>query len=291
MLRLLPRFLFVGIIATTLAAGRPCFGQPTAKPNVQQPGEQALENGFQVRLLPAATIKEMQQQDQLFELEVEFKSMRFRWVNTTDAKTGEKKRELIWYLVYKVVNRPLDRPTDTTKLKPVNNHDPLPSPAFIPRFTLMTQRSANGATRTYQDMILKDALQIINKRESRYAGQPALKHNVAISGPVPTVTPKNAKKDNAVYGVAMWRGVDPKTDFLTVAASGFSNAYLEKGGLTYRKVIMMKFKRPGDEFFQSEGEFERIDADDRSDSKTYYPRWVYVPDDVAAAKKKAAKQP
>lgn len=279
-------FLFAGIIATTLTAAPPAVAQIGAAKKVTQADDQPLQNGFQVRLVPAATIAEMQKQEQLFELEVTFKSLRLRWVPVANPQPGGKKRELVWYLVYKIVNRPLDRPKDETLLTPINKHDDLPPPTFIPQFTLMTQRSENGATRSYQDVILPNALKEINKRESRYKGQPALQHNVAISGPVPKPTPKGAAKEDARYGVAIWRNVDPKADYVTVAVSGFSNAYIEKGGLIYRKQIMMKFKRPGDEFFQSEAEFERIEADDPNDSKTYYPRWVYVPDDAPAPKKK-----
>lgn len=278
------RIFAAAAIAAALLVSVESASAQIAKKSIVAPEEKALENGFQVRLLPAATINEMQKQEQLFEMEVTFKSMRLRWVELTDPKTGEKKRELIWYLVYRAVNRPLNRPEDTTMRKPVNTHDDPPTPTFIPRFMLLTQRSENGATRSYRDSIIPEALKVINKRESRYEGQPSLKHNVAISGPVPAVTPAGAAKENAVYGVAMWRDVDPQADYVSVAISGFSNAYIEKGGLTYRKMILMKFKRPGDEFFQSEAEFDRIDADDRNDSKSYYPRWIYVPDDTPPEK-------
>ena len=41
--------------------------------------------------------------------EVRYKPLRMIRVNVTDPKTGEKSRELIWYLVYRAVLRPQER--------------------------------------------------------------------------------------------------------------------------------------------------------------------------------------
>lgn len=307
----------------------------TASAQVTEPEEgQLLSNGFVVRLAPTATIKEMQKQERLFEMEVTFKSMRMRWVNITDPKDPTKKtRERVWYLVYKAVNRKLDVPDDGG-LVAKNEEDEIKPPYFIPRFTLVT--TDNNEYKIYRDVVIPEAIADIRKRESRYEGQGPLINTVDAAKPVPQPVAITDKQQNAIYGVAMWRGVDPKTDYFTIYMSGFSNAFMDRKSAeqlnveqlrrlnlelgrkaedlasldkdqllallfpklgmdeqVYRKVIVQKFKRPGDEFFETELEFDRIPADDPKDPKSYYPRWIYVPDDARepAAKKPAPKPP
>ncbi len=42
---------------------------------------------------------------------------------------------------------------------------------------------------------------------------------------VPPATPEDKGDENAIYGVAMFRGVDRETDFFTIYMAGFSNGY------------------------------------------------------------------
>jgi len=314
------------VLPVATASGQP--GKAGSKPAGGGAGAPddlpTLTNGFEVPLSPAATIKEMQRQEQLFEMEVTFKSMRMRWVEVTDPNTGKKSRELFWYLVYKAVNRPLPRPAESATEQPQNVEDTVPPPLFVPRFTLVTDDS--DGTKIYRDVVLPQVVADINKRESRYPEQPKLQHSVAISGPVPPPVPKSAGEKNALYGVAVFRGVDPETDYFTVYMSGFSNAYVDRsaaeemtaeeltnlyissGGdagavenrnkqelldllfpklgdtsMIYRKIIVQKYKRPGDRFLQTEREFERIRADEPTDPNTHYPRWIYVPESAGGS--------
>lgn len=240
---------------------------------------EVLTNGFAVKLDAVATIKEMQKQDNLYVMEVTFKPMRMRWVEVTDPKTGRKSRQLIWYLVYKAVNRKLQRRQEAAETTPHNAEDKVPTPLFVPSFTLVT--TDGGVQQIYHDVIIPEAHADILKRERRYPGQPLLKDGVGVVGPLPAPVPEGAKDEQSIYGVATFQGVDPETDFFEVYMSGFSNAFVKKNGLTFRKTIHQKYQRPGDRFFQTEAEIKR-DGD---------PEWIYWPDDVPPKKQPAAKKP
>ena len=129
-----------------------------------------LINGFEVRLDPVVTNEEMNRQPDLWVMEVTFKSMRMRWIDMTDPKTGRKTREPVWYLVYKAVNRPIDRRKDTANTRPQNVEDAVPRSLFVPEFTLV---GTDGGTRKiYNDVLFPRAQAAINKREARYPHQP-----------------------------------------------------------------------------------------------------------------------
>lgn len=288
---------------------------PAAGAGVRAP----LANGFQVRLDAEANSEEIVRQEQLYVMEVTFKPMRMRWVYVTDPKSGVKKREVILYLVYKAVNRPLDRRVDTSGTKPKNVEDVVPKMMFVPEFTLV---ATDGGKRVpYHDVVIPEALADIRNRESKPYRKVELKDTVNIVGPVLPPAPETAKTENAIYGVATWRGIDPDTDFFTVYMSGFSNAFLDRaaagkltqpqlvdiyvglGGnrnaaaamkkdellarlfpagakkIVYRKTIVQKYQRPGDRFFLTETEINR-DGD---------PHWMYWPDDSDGGKIVAPK--
>ncbi len=277
---------FSAVLLVMVAAGM--FASRVSAQPSSDAAKLKFTNGFEVGVDSVATLQEMQQQENLYVMEVTFKSMRMRWVDVTDAKTGKKSRELVWYLVYKAVNRPLPKRQDNSDIAPKNEEDPVPLPLFIPELTLVT--NDNGKQQIYHDTIYPIGQADILRRESRYKGQPTLKNSVQATGPVPPPspepkpqqagTPMKVVPEKAVYGVAIFRNVDPDTDFFTVYMSGFSNGYRKENGMTLRKTIVQKYLRPGDRFFQTESEIKR-DGD---------PKWMYWPDDTPG-KISAAKQP
>jgi hypothetical protein len=240
---------------------------------------QPLIDGFEVRIEAIANGEEMKRQEDLWVMEITFKSMRMRWVNITDPKTKIKKREAVWYLVYKAVVRPMDHRKDVKGVIPQNLEDPIPLSLFVPEFLLQTTDS--DSSKIYHDTIIPEAqADILKNREKRYARQPHLKNTVEIVGPIPAATPYNAKVENAIYGIVTWRGVDPRTDYFKVYMTGFSNGFNVQNGVVLRKTIVQKYKRPGDEFFQTEKEISR-DGE---------PVWTYWPDDsVSPAKASTTK--
>lgn len=259
--------LLPACLVQTAAAQQPANGGSTIPGANTDPRK--LIDGFEVRLDAIATGNEIERQDDLWVMEVTFKSMRMRWVMMTDPKTKQKKREVIWYLVYKAVVRPMDQRKDTTGIEPQNTEDKLPASLFVPEFILRT--TDEGSQKTYHDVVLPEAqIDILMNREQRYKRQPYLKNTVEAIGEIPAATPFDAKKENAIYGIVTWRGVDPDTDYFEVYMSGFSNGYLKQNGMILRKTIVQKYKRPGDRFLQTEKEISR-DGE---------PRWIYWPDDV-----------
>jgi hypothetical protein len=229
----------------------------------------AADDGFSTVIQPSFTGEELRYQQDLWALEVAIKPMRMVYVPVTNPRTGAKSSEMIWYLVYKIVNRPVSR-LAAADTEPVNVEDAPPPRIFSPRATLVYEdRDLHGAV---ADSIVPEAMAAIIARERL-----DLKTPVQITGPLPKVTLADAKRDNAQYGVFMFRGVDPRTTAFSVYLSGFSNAYkmgkAESGTPPIlRRTIMIPYRRPADEFDQFEKEIRQAGA----------PRWIYVPDEPPA---------
>jgi hypothetical protein len=231
-----------------------------------------LVRGFAVELKPSVTGEENVVDREVWELQVQFKPLRMIWTEITDPQTGRKEKELIWYLVYRVTNAPLDRPADMSDTQPVNDIDPPPGPPmFVPEFTLVT--TDEGSQQIYPDVILPEAEAAIERRERQ-----ELKNAVDIVGPIPSARAAEGTEENVYYGVAMWRGVDPSTDSFLIYMSGFSSAYQIRDGadgkpVVWRKSIVQEYKRPGDEFDAKEIEIRPAGE----------PRWLYRPEEPLAS--------
>ena len=316
--------------------------------------------GFNQIAAVQTTGDERASQSNLWVLEVQFKSLRQVRLLLPDPKTGEERDEIILYLVYKVLNRGLGETKEESDTKPTNSFDAEVTPTqFVPELTLITQ---DGPNKIYADSLNAAAEKIIRKREQEerhLPGGAVLKNSVKIEGPIPEESQPDAKKsEKALYGVAMWRGVDPKADRFSIMLAGFSNGYkLVRGPVPYqtlldrakenkltfsdqiwngksdwkaasetynlfdekkpgppdpnasiwfysttydrvtadeekpmiwRKTLLQRFWRPGDEFNRQEKEYRFVGE----------PEWIYQPDDartpvvgggvpVAAAKKPA----
>ncbi len=192
------------------------------------------DRGFSYKAEALASGDERNSQEALWALEVQYKSLRMIYIDLTDPKTGKKKKELVWYLVYKALNRPFEGQQDDSDKTPVNQFDKPPNekPIFVPEFTLLTDD--NGVQRIFEDEILLEAQAAIIKRERQ-----SLRNSVEAVGPIPEPTPIDAPKaeENAIYGLAMWRGMNPETDYFTIFLSGFSNGYrYVKGPVSYGQL-------------------------------------------------------
>ena len=216
-----------------LAAGWVSLAEP-------QCSAQDVNYGFKVVAPPQATGDERASQSNLWVLEVQYKSLRQIEVDLPDPKTGEKRKEIVLYLMYRVVNRGLgDLKKDPDEVS-TNTFDPeVTPPLFIPELTLVTHD--NGLQNIYEDRLIPAAEKEIRKREqqaktSHLPPGVVLKNSVTISGAIP----KEAAPDmlpEMHYGVAMWRGVDPAADRFTIMMEGFSNGYkLVRGPVTYQTL-------------------------------------------------------
>lgn len=214
----------------------------------------------------------------LWVAEVQYKPMRYRLMPVTDPVTRQVKDELVWYFIYRIIPRDytelagskredLRSKLENEELKPSNNAEvSLVKPLILPRFALRTDDDATGET--YVDEVNLEIQKAVFEREfgSKAAGLTLLNSITGIQEIPEPVSSTDALVDplqNAIYGVAVWRNVDPDTDYFTVFMSGFSNAYrIERPAadlIVEQKVIEQRFGRPGDRFRQEESEFRFLD--------------------------------
>ena len=111
----------------------------------------------------------------LWVMELQYKPIRMIRMPVRDPKTGETKRELIWYMVWRGIRRDYtnyfnaaDKDEIIRKLKnpllqPVNPADPQAKKIFAPHFTLVTEDSKDQ--KIYKDWILPEVQSAIARRE------------------------------------------------------------------------------------------------------------------------------
>jgi hypothetical protein len=159
-----------------------------------------------------------------------YKPVRMIEVDVPQAD-GRLEKKLIWYLVYRVVNRG-DKPV-----------------RFVPRMVL----GSVDTEKQYLDRLIPVALGPIQRREDsarRFFNKVEM---------VREISPSPEGRDVSVWGVATWEDIDPRTDRFNIYVQGLTNALRwtdhDGGGrtITY-KTLQLNFWRPGDEFFQDESE-------------------------------------
>lgn len=184
--------------------------------------------GFDVVAKPVATGEERQAQPDLWIFELEFKSLRMIEVEITDARTGTKRPELLYYMIYKAINREIDRKRDDEDRRPINDlgENP-PTGFFIPAISLVA--TDNGTRTVVKDSVIPEAQTLISRRERLQ-----LLNSVEASQPIPPTVKQDVEDPESFYGVAIFRGVPADTDYFTLFLSGFSNGYkLVKGPVSY----------------------------------------------------------
>lgn len=243
------------------------FAQQPAVEEVETP--ETTVYGFEVSAPGFPTGIERARQPDLWMLDVDFKPMRMRYVDVTDPATGETNRELVWYLVYRVYNRPIRGAEIQANTVPVNELDPpLTRPLFMPQLTLITydRQESEIPLQQMDDAPNKDIVEQLARIENR--------RDIKVKGSLDLIgeLPPAADDVKPVYGIAVFRNVDPDTDFFKVILKGFTNLYEvrdEEGGKRiWRKALVQRFSRRGDRYDPSQAEFEFIGD----------PEWVYLPD-------------
>lgn len=176
------------------------------------------DGGFKTKLDVSVSGPELLENPDLWMFEVQTKPLRMQRMKFKDPKTGQQVHEWIWYLVYRVINRELDRKVDNSNTLPANDEDERPQLWFVPRITLVTDD--NGEQKMYPDKSLPEVQKQLSVREGL-----TLRNSIEMSGSPPKLTPKDGGTENAAYGVAIWRGIDPRTDYFSIYMNGFSNSY------------------------------------------------------------------
>ena len=257
--RFLLRCLLLGGV---LVAAQPVLAQRLDAPQ--------LDQGFEVTARPDATGEERARQPDLYMLELDFKPIRLRSLPITDPETGRVARKTVYYLVYRLRNKPLQGAAVNETLRPANQLDqPYTNPRLIPELTLLAYRGAEEAAEPDQskiDVVLPEAIAQLSQIERR-RGTPEINDSIQIIQPLP----EPAEDFEPIYGMATWTDIDPETDYVTVLLRGFTNAYetrqTDDGEQIFRKVLVLKLRRRGDEFEPDQREFE-FDGD---------PEWRYLP--------------
>jgi hypothetical protein len=176
------------------------------------------KTAFNVRMVDASLLP--RDKEGIWVLDFAFKPVRLITVEIPG-----KGRRIVHYLYYKVVNR-----TGKPRM-------------FVPQFTLVTDTGQRK-----EESVIPRAVDLIRTRED-----PAipLLGAVDVVGMLPVS--KKQGVDDAVYGVAMWEGIDPKADAFHIYVRGLSDGYQEvptpdgSKSVTRYKTLRIDFLRRGDE--------------------------------------------
>ncbi|MEM6328898.1 MAG: hypothetical protein AAF790_01485 [Planctomycetota bacterium] len=227
----------------------------------------------------------------VWNLDFGFKPLRMIFVDLP-TRTGEMRRTLVWYLVYRVDNR-------SDALSPSEEQDGYfsvaPQPAqprrFLPHFVLEGQDvddAGNKLYRAYLDRVIPAAVEPIRRRE--LPGRRLLTSTQMAEQPIPVGSEDD---EQTVWGVATWTDIDPEMDFFSVFVRGLTNAYRwrdPQGAYTagdapgtgrrfVRKTLQLNFWRPGDQFLEHESEVRYGVAPGKASLYGVKPgvahKWVY----------------
>lgn len=174
-------------------------------------------------------------QKSIWVLDFAFKPMRI-----VDVDLPGKGRRKLHYMYYRVVNRS-DKPL-----------------MFVPQFSLVT--TDTNPPKRYEDKPIPEAVRVIQAREEPTV---PLLGAVSVMGYIPPSSKEGV--DDAVFGVAVWEGVDPKADGYRVFIRGLSDGMQmvtppEGGNPVIRyKTLEIDFIRRGDEHDIHEREIELRD--------------------------------
>lgn len=179
-------------------------------------------------------------------LEFAFKPVRMIQVDLPTSEGVQSK--LVWYMVYRVRYLGNDFHPTTEPDAFDNKIHGVPQMVssnwvrFMPTMTLQTK---GKVSQRLLDQVLPAALPAIEAKER--VGQPLFD---SLSIQTQKIQVSMEASDQAVWGVATWLDVDPRTDFFTVEVKGLTNAQQiiqKEQQVNYlQKTLVLNFFRPGD---------------------------------------------
>jgi hypothetical protein len=211
--------------------GPPPITEVQLGPELPTTPVQKRRPGYNVQMVDTALLP--RDKEGIWVLDFAFKPMRLRTIEIPG-----KGRRLVHYLYYRVINH-----TGKPRM-------------FVPQFSLVTDTGQR-----LEDAVIPQAIPIIQAREDKTI---PLLGAVDIMGVIP---PSSGKEgiDDAVYGVAVWEGVDPKADRFSVYVRGLSDGHQvipapdgSKPAVRY-KTLRIDFIRRGDERDLNEKEIQLND--------------------------------
>jgi hypothetical protein len=195
--------------------------------------------------------KEVTLRREIFCYEFAFKPLR-QIIADVPQPGGKMKRQLLWYMVYRVryVGGDLRPSSDIVAGVPIFRRIEqihYPTRRFNPSLVLHDHTSG----KEYLDRVLPGVINRIKTREQITA---PLYNSIEMSQlKIPYSEPNT---EGGIWGVATWEDVDPEIDFLSVDVYGLTNAFKQDGdgedAAYSRKVLRLNFFRPGDTIDQTE---------------------------------------
>ena len=191
---------------------------------------------------------------------LEFQHIGLRQMSARVPSGNGFARKNVWYLVYRVRNVGSYVSFKTQKdrygyLKYIGQENVAPEKEsmlanrFFPKFLLQGQvQQKDGSYKhvSYGDSILPAVVNEIQRFEDPNR---KLLDSVEISKTKLPV--EKIKNKGGVWGVAVFTGVDPKIDYVSVQVAGLTNAFrvfkTDKGDVIRHKVLQLNFWRPGDD--------------------------------------------
>ena len=195
--------------------------------------------------------------DPVWELEFSFLPLRQERVKLPSAVGGLENRN-VWYLVVRVRNtgsamtyKDIRQSPDTEHIVRKLQYDKPVDPAeidFTPRFVLQgwVEDEAAGRYRKAEYASVINATALAQIQDIEDPNQKLLDVHQLSKVKIPMA--KN-DVDPGVWGVAIWEGVNPSIDYVSVRVEGLSNAYRLKDPETktaFAKTLQLNFWRPGD---------------------------------------------
>ncbi len=187
----------------------------------------------------------------IYGLEFAFKPVRMIEVSVMTPNGPERKN--VWYLLYRVryLGGDLQPVPESDKYNNLVYGKPKSVSAKWVRFFPVLQLDTFDQSGTYLDDVIPNAVRAIAIKER--VGKPVY-DSIQMQNLKIKLTTET--EDNAVWGVATWVDVDPRTDFFAVLVRGLTNAQKireENGKLTYlHKTLVLYFSRAGDTIDETE---------------------------------------
>ncbi|MEM9412553.1 MAG: hypothetical protein AAGA30_15675, partial [Planctomycetota bacterium] len=201
----------------------------------------------------------------VWQYEFGFLGLRQQRVQTHDQQ-GKAKTENVWYLVYRIrdtgKNMSYEKVQEDQRFDHIKNElkrdqdDFEVKSRFLPHFYLTGWVKPDDGD--YERVVYRDQIDPIVLNQIRLAedrNRQLLDKFEMMNSQIPRVKSAN---DDGIWGVAIWKDIDPRIDYVSVIVRGLTNAYRfdtssssSERKFKYRN-LQLNFWRPGDRVNQTD---------------------------------------